>query len=301
MGTTPGCGRWAPARRSRPALTLSLAGSPLLLPLTGPLATAVLATAVALTAASRPMPLEAQAVPDTAPRAALVAGLDGSALAAGTWHYVSTVVRGGESMELARRTLTVAAADHQGTPAWLLLDQTVARGQTMTDSLFVTRADLRPLRQAAEMGPLRVATRFTADSVTGAMSVVGGSEAPIALAASPGLVVNSGMLEAVLTLLPLAAGWTGTIDQLALAPTGAVIVPVLLEVVGEDSTSAAAGGPIPTWHLTATAAGAAQHLWVAKAGGRLVNMVTTPPHAEGVRYETVLVECGVLSAECGPV
>ena len=76
-------------------------------------------------------------------------------------------------MKLARRTLSVSPATAGGEAAWLILDVTEARGQTMTDSLLVRRADLRPLSRAAQIGPLRLETRFAADSITGSLSAPG--------------------------------------------------------------------------------------------------------------------------------
>src|SRR5688572_10988326 len=64
-----------------------------------------------------------------------LAGLRASGLRPGSWTYAATVTREGASIELARRTLTIAPAMHEGVAAWLLLDRTSARGQTMTDSL----------------------------------------------------------------------------------------------------------------------------------------------------------------------
>ena len=57
--------------------------------------------------------------------------------------------------EWLRERTTVVATEHEGTPAWLILDDTRARGQTMTDSLVVARADLDRLRDRPGWRPAR--------------------------------------------------------------------------------------------------------------------------------------------------
>ena len=248
---------------------------------------AALAASIAVSLAAAPT-LAAQApAPGPDPLAALGTG----ALRPGSWTYRSTVERQGATVELGRRTLSVRATEHEGTPAWLIVDDTRARGQVMTDSLVVARADLRPLRRVADMGPMRIVLTFPGDTVRGTMTVPGGEPARVLLA--PGerrVVVNSGMLETVLPLLPLAAGWTGTVAQLTPSPLGAALVPLTLTVAGEDSVTVPAG-TFAAWRVTATAGGAEQRLWLAKDTGRLLRQEAAPPSSDVV-YRTELVEIG---------
>lgn len=217
-----------------------------------------------------------------------LAGLAAGGLRAGSWTYQSSMVRGTQSMELARRVLTVSPATAGGEPAWLILDVTEARGQTMTDSLLVRRADLRPLARAAQMGPLRLEARFGADSVTGSLSAPDAPSAPIAMPSGPGLVANMGMLESAFTLLPLRAGWTGTVRQLVPNPGGLAVMPLVLTVTGEEEVTVPAGS-FPSWTVTAVSAGTTQRLWLSKADGRLLKVTATPPQVPDLTYETVLV------------
>ena len=240
-----------------------------------------LAAAPALDAQAPPAPFG----PD--PLAAL--GVD--ALRPGSWTYRSTVEREGATVELGRRTLTVRATEHEGTPAWLILDDTRARGQAMTDSLVVTRAELRPLRRVADMGPMRIELAFPGDTIRGTMAVPGGQAAEVLLTTGERrVVVNSGMLETVLPLLPLSVGWTGTVAQLTPSPLGAAVVPLTLTVTGEDSVTVPAG-TFAAWRVTAAAGGAEQRLWLAKDTGRLLRQEAAPPSSDVV-YRTELVEIG---------
>jgi hypothetical protein len=213
---------------------------------------------------------------------------DGSALKPGRWSYVATMERGGASIELARRTLSVTAAEYRGTPAWLILDETDAHGQLMPDSIIVRRSDLAPLARAARMGPVRLAVVAAGDSLTGTMSAPGGDELPVALELARPTMLGDAMLEVALTLLPLRAGWAGTVQELVPSPFGAALTPVTLTVVGEERVTVPAG-TIDCWVVTAAAGGVEQRLSVAKVGGRLVRRSSTPPRAPDVHYETVLV------------
>ena len=248
---------------------------------------ALLAAAVAAVVALVAAPLGAQDSTEAPPA---LAGLRASGLRPGSWTYASTVTREGATIELARRTLTIAPTVHEGAAAWLLLDRTSARGQTMTDSLLVARDDLRPLRRSAEMGPVRIRLAFRGDSAVGTMSAPGGEDLRLAVAAgATPLAANGAMLEAALRLLPLAAGWRGSVSQLAPTPAGLEVVPVTLVVTGEETVTTPAG-TFPAWVVTATSGGVAQRLWVARAGGVLIRQQASPPHAPDVVFETVLVE-----------
>ena len=248
---------------------------------------------LALLAAAAPVPAQspAAALPgpaaDSAPDA--LVGLRGERLTPGRWRYLSTVARGEERVELGRRTLSIEATTHDGAAAWRLVDETEARGQRMADTLLVARDDLRPLRRAAAMGPLRLSLDFTPSGARGTMRAPGGGETPLALATAGPVVASAAMLEAVLRLSPLAAGWRGRVVQLGLTPSGVAATPLALAVVGEE-TVATPAGERAAWVVTATAGGAEQRLWVAKEGGVLLRQRASPPHAADFVYETTLVE-----------
>ena len=256
------------------------------MPHSRPLRQSLLALAAAVAGAA----LSAPVAGAQSPAAPLT--LDGSALQPGRWSYVATMERGGASIELARRTLSIREAEYLGTPAWLILDETDAHGQLMPDSIIVRRSDLAPLARAARMGPVRLAVVAAGDSLRGIMSVPGGDELPIALELAPSTMLGDAMLEVALTLLPLRAGWTGTVQELAPSPFGAALTPVTLTVVGEERVTVAAGA-IDCWVVTAAAGGVEQRLSVARSDGRLVRRSSTPPRAPDVHYETVLVSPAV--------
>lgn len=139
------------------------------------------------------------------------------------------------------------------------------------------------------MGPVRLTLDFSSSRARGSMRAPGGGETPVAIETAGPVVANAAMLEVVLRLAPLAAGWRGRVTQLGLTPSGVAAVPLDLAVVGEE-TVAAAGAPQAAWVVAATAGGAEQRLWVAKEGGVLLRQRASPPHAADFVYETTLVE-----------
>ena len=222
--------------------------------------------------------------PDAAGTALLT--LDASGVKPGLWAYQSTMSRDGQTVALGERTLAVSATTEGERPAWLIVDRIEAGGQSVADSLFVSRDSLQPLRRVAAMGPMIIRNAFTADSITGSQGMQG-TALPIALARPEALMVNSGMLETAFTLVPLRLGWQATVHQLLAGPAGTSVVPVDLAVTGED-TVAGPAGPVDSWRLSATAGGAEQTIWLAKADRRLVRMRSTLAQMQGVTYETVL-------------
>ena len=213
--------------------------------------------------------------------------IDGDRLAPGTWSYVQTVTRRDATVELGQRVLTVSAASEGGRPAWLLVDEMHAHGQIFRDSLFVRRGDLRPIRQHGEVGPMSVRLAFPGDSVTGTIELPGAPTIPVALGGSPHPVVSAGMLESLLTLVPLDSGWAASVGQLVVSPVGTAVLPITLTVVGEETVTVPAG-TFPAWVVEISTTETAQHLWLDRATGRLLRARNPAPGMPDVVYETVL-------------
>lgn len=209
-------------------------------------------------------------------------------LASGSWGYRVMLSRGDQTIELARRTLTVGPAPADAS-AWLLVDETDARGQVNADSLFLSRDGLVPRRRAAAMGPVRIALTFAADSVRGMMTAPGGESLAVSLPTVTGLVASGAMLESLLTVVPLAEGWAATAVQVAPSPTGTALAPATFRVLAADSVTVPAG-TFAVWRLIVTAGGAEQWLWLDRATGRLVRSQMSPPLSPDVTYVTELVE-----------
>lgn len=230
-----------------------------------------------------PAPLQAQPLDTAAPMVAPPS----ARLEAGSWSYRMTLSRGGQTIELARRTLTAGPAPGDAA-ALLLVDESNARGQISTDSLFLSRDGFRPLRRSASMGPVRIGLRFDADSVRGVMTAPGGDSLPVSLPNVTGLVASGSMLESLLTMMPLAEGWAATAVQVAPGPTGTALAPATFRVLAADSVTVPAGR-FAVWTVIVTAGGMEQWLWLDRATGRLVKSQMSPPLSTDVVYVTELV------------
>ncbi len=210
----------------------------------------------------------------------------GARLASGSWSYRVMLSRGSNTIELARRTLTVGPSPADAATT-LVVDETDSHGQVVADSLFLSSDGLRPLRRSAAMGPLRIVLRFGADSVRGTMSAPGGDTLPVSLPVVPGLVASGGMLESLFTVVPLDEGWAGTAVQVAPGPNGTSLAPATIRILAADSVTVPAG-TFAVWKAVVTAGGAEQWLWLDRATGRLVRSEMKPPQSSDIVYVTEL-------------
>ena len=241
-----------------------------------------------------PLMTEAQvADPPTPPPETLRASsVDGTTLRAGIWAYDIVVKQGGEEQKVGTRVLTIDPATHDGQPAWALVETSESGPTELVDSLVLDRTSLRPMHRSLRMGPTQLVAEFDTDSVRGAIDSQGGTS-NFATTLPPDAIINAGMLEAVVRLHELRAGWARRADLLVIGPTGQSHATATdLRVVGEESVTVPAGD-FPAWAATATANGAQQRLWFARDGNVVVRSSTESPQLPGARIETVLTRMEV--------
>jgi hypothetical protein len=101
----------------------------------------------------------------------------------------------------------VASATWEDRPAWLFIEQTQGAMGGATDSLFVDRATLVPLRRMVHQGPATVELTFRGDSAVGQISA-GPQQMPIRAKVVPPVFIEGGALRAGIATLPLNAGTT---------------------------------------------------------------------------------------------
>ncbi|MGH7664792.1 MAG: hypothetical protein ACRENI_10925 [Gemmatimonadaceae bacterium] len=238
------------------------------------------AALIALPSLAQAQPAGASASP---PR---IGAVDGDRVTPGSWTYSIRVIANGESNEVGMRTLTVAASSYKGAPAWLVTEESNAGAMVVVDSLYVSKSGLEPLHRVLSMGPGTIVTDFSADSVTGSLTMPGGSM-PIALAYTPGLVVSGGMFEMILPILPVDANWAASMDMLQITQLGASAVPVRMRVTGEETVTVPAG-EIAAWTGVIESEAVTQKVWIGKKGHRLVKVTVSSPQMQGTVIETVL-------------
>ena len=208
-------------------------------------------------------------------------------LRAGTWASSSRVRGEGRSEEVGRRTVTVVPSSYGGASAWLLLDAQHGAQTRATDSLFVSRDDLgsihRVTRIAGPLGDLTLTMDFTPDSVKGQLAG-GGQSQTLAMANTPGSVSGDAVVLAAMSAMPLARGWTASMQ--VLNPQARGVTPLTLRVVGTERVTVPAG-TFDAWVVEAAGGGATATYFVAR-GGPVVKVVANLRQLGAASVETVL-------------
>jgi hypothetical protein len=184
-------------------------------------------------------------------------------------------------------TLTVAADQVEGTPAWRMTsvhrDAMAAQQRVSVETLYLARADLRMLRRAVHVTPysrfqrINIRQHFQGDSVTGRMTTDGpsiGAGRPIARSLPPRFApyLSDAIAPLFLMPAPLSAGWTGSASLLgwAVKPDD-VFVPIELRVEGEERVRVPAG-EFDCWRISIEFAGRKLSYWARKSDGLGVRM-----------------------------
>jgi hypothetical protein len=177
--------------------------------------------------------------------ATITAG-DGGVLTPMTLTY-STVVRtmGREQQVGTERTITAATFD--GRPVWRIVDVAQVPGVTAADTLDVDRTTLVPVRRDAT-GGATVTLRFTDATVTGSLQI-GPQSMPIDVALDGAVFGEGAGRDVLLAGLPLAEGYTGGMQMLALLQ--GKVRPFTIAVTGSETVTTPAG-TFDTWVVTMT-------------------------------------------------
>ncbi|HEY2025909.1 MAG TPA: hypothetical protein VGG78_02810 [Gemmatimonadaceae bacterium] len=174
-----------------------------------------------------------------------------------------TVVR-----DLGTRAVDVTEASLGGQPGWLVAESRVGTVVPTSDSLYLSRADLSPTRWIGAIGSARLAVSFTRDTMFGAMQSYQG-RASFITDVPPGALLTAGMVDRIVELLPLQAGYrTGA--SLVLIELGTPrAVPAVIAVEREESV-VLADKSVDCWVVRLTAGALEERLWVSKDSPRVV-------------------------------
>jgi len=227
------------------------------------------------------------AAPADAP-AADDGAFDGPRLRQRKLHYSSRMQMGGQDVDIpVVRTLT--AVEEDGRALWLLVDEMTLPMGAASDSTWLERATLAPVRRVIHQGPATIALAYTPDGVAGSIAAPG-QTIPYNLTLEAPLAVEGSSLEAGLGALPLAEGYRATFAGLDLMQQRAL--PFTIEVTGSESVTTPAG-TFDAWVVRLTkgdgTAGGNGTLWVAKDSGVLVRSeMQLPPQMGGGTATTSL-------------
>lgn len=198
---------------------------------------------------------------------------NGMLLRPGTVVYDLTTSRGGQSSPLGVRTVEVAESTLAGAPAWLVTESRTGSAVATSDSLYLGRTDLWPQRWVATSGLAQLGAAFTRDSVFGALqSYQGRSSFTVALGA--GALVTPAMVERVVELLPLRAGYRALASLVVIELGSPRSVPAEIAVDREEPVTVG-DHPVDCWVVVIKAGASEERLWVTKEMPRVIRSEQT--------------------------
>lgn len=211
---------------------------------------------------------------------------NGALMRAGSLTYILTLVKpDGGTIPLGIREVTVTDAPLGGIPSWLIAESRRGTAIETVDSVYLARADLSPERWSARIGRSHLGVSISRDTLFVAVDSHRGRSS-FAAALPPGALLSAGMVERLIELLPLRAGYRASATLLLIDGPSLRAVPAEI-LVERDDRLMVAGRPQDSWLVVLRAVAIEQRLWVTKNGGRVA------------RSEQA-VSGGILTAELQP-
>jgi hypothetical protein len=199
------------------------------------------------------------------PAAALTAqerAIDATALRPMRYNYEVTLTRDGVAQPLGQQTVSFSDATYGGVPSWLILEARDGGGISALDSVVASRDRLLPLHWGASIGQARLAAEFTRDSLYGATSSPLGRKSLVG-AAPRGVIASEGMLDGLLQLMPIEAGWASNATLLVATVDGTRLVAGQMMVEREEDVTVPAG-TFQSWVVSLRTGNGEKWLWVSK-------------------------------------
>ena len=169
---------------------------------------------------------------------------------------------------LGVRTVQVSEAVLAGAPVWVIAESRTGSAVETSDSLFVARSTLVPERWVATSGRAHLGASFTRDSVYGALQSYQGRSS-FSTPLGEGALVTPGMLERVVEMLPLEAGYRASASVVVIELGAPRSVPATIAVAREESLRIGEAD-VACWVVAVTAGASEQRLWVTKDAPRVV-------------------------------
>lgn len=247
-----------------------------------------MATAVALATPAGAQSTDAAAAPLVRP--ATVARLKPI-----KWVHVISLVSGESTPQrIGFRTLSLTDTTYAGTAAWLVIDSRQMQTVTYAESLYVARADLRPLYRVEHTPSGQTVSRYARDSIRTVFDDDSGRVA-VAMRAEPGALPTLYLVEALLSASPLGANWSATARMTAIGRDSSGVVSLALRTVGEDKINVP-DGLFDAWVLTLALGKSEERLWVRKSDGVVLREELPVAGMAGARVQMLLGLNGVQPA-----
>jgi hypothetical protein len=188
---------------------------------------------------------------------------NGGAMRPSVTTYRLSLLRDVASTTLGTRTVEVSESVLGGAPAWLIAERRMGTAVATTDSLWVARADLTPLRWVATVDRTQLAASFSRDSIFGALQSYAGRTS-FAATLLPGALVTPGMAERVVEMLPLGPGYRAGASLVLVDQGTPRALPAEIAVEREERTRTSSGD-VDCWVVLLRAGAMEGRLWVDKS------------------------------------
>lgn len=181
----------------------------------------------------------------------------------------------GQVVQLGIRTVNVTEASIGGTQAWLVAEARTGTVVESTDSMYLARADLAPVRWSATIGRAKLGASFSRDSAFGAMETYQGRSS-FAMVLPPGALLSAGMVERVIELLPLRVGYRASASLVVVDGAVPRVIPSEIVVDREERVRVGARDD-DCWVVAIRAGVLEQRLWVSKRDSRVIRVEQSLP------------------------
>jgi dipeptidyl aminopeptidase/acylaminoacyl peptidase len=169
---------------------------------------------------------------------------DGTALTPMRASYNITFDTQGQQIELVDPTREVVAVEHDGQPAFAVIDRATMPpqmgGVAVVDSFVVAQADLAPIYRVMRQGPATIELTYTDDRIAGTMAQ-GGQSMPLDVALDAPVLAGGSVMEVALGALPLAVSYEATFESYNPSPMAQGVEAYVLRVTGTEEVTVPAG------------------------------------------------------------
>jgi len=197
----------------------------------------------------------------------------GASMRTGATTYRLSLLRDAGASSLGVRTIEVTETQLGGMATWLIAERRTGTAVPTTDSLWLTRAELTPVRWVGTIERAQLAASFAHDSIFGALQNYAGRSS-FAAPLLPGVLVTPGMTERILEMLPLRADYRAAASLLLVDMGTPRALPAEIVVEREERIRTPAGDA-DCWVVVLRAGVMEERLWLDKARRMVVRTEQT--------------------------
>jgi hypothetical protein len=183
----------------------------------------------------------------------------GAPMRYGATTYRLSLLRDTGASSLGTRTVEVTETQLGGVSTWLIAERRTGSSVPTTDSLWLTRGELTPVRWVGTIDRAQLAASFAHDSIFGALQNYAGRSS-FAAPLLPGVLVTPGMTERILEMLPLRSGYRAAASLLLVDMGTPRALPAEL-VVEREERIRTPSGDADCWVVVVRAGVLEERLW----------------------------------------